>query len=1300
MAGVIDPALLRLSDRRSATNGAVAPNGLSLASSANAAGGVPPLAVPNGASGASNLYPTRNLSGSLSETREQYEARLMAITRKAPLVAACNSLSIRVPNSATLTRLRGDLIRHWFPFSSALASTPPSQPPNASALPPVPRPRRRAPQVSQRAAEAHDVLRSVLVPEPANPIIVAAPSGSRLLAHPVPHRGELNSGVPLLVSSAPRRSQQAHASSSSRASRAPSHPQPSSALRRPPVTPQRQFNTAPQVSSPLRATPLQHDPEVFPVIHIPAVAEGEEAADEAELLRLYDVSGANASELLSYEDSDDDEEYDDNDEESPPESDDDESGESGDKSTGAAASSRQPRRRISSGDHEEFRIGVRVAAVRRTEGNRRPGGLKTQKAMVRAWLEFLRIALEKGQIRDDIVDELSLLLYIQYCAEREKRTRRGFPIPGTRVGASQLKKMFFGALRIRKEQDARDPDLARNRPATTVVVYDAIKTRMDEALERVRNGLNEGEDAPDIIANTFLSEVTNQQLDRIGVGFLSHPHLCLTIFGHLAWTAQHASGNRGDDFRALKLCELQPYNITHPNGSTAIYSVLGFRAKKRRAREACVINPVYSAFIAHMRPEMCPLGAIALYLHWLYDEKQLTSVMEIDWAINKSWRQVRILHGPKAATVPFNEQSLYNLYCKVYVAAGFNSRLKAHLPRHLLGYKQAEMNVDAAETAKMGWVRGQTYHDTYAPALPRKAILGAAGFRVDESYDPVWRHVRVPEQFLSLVCPMAEEIHAKIVDKVNLSGAANHWAMVQHLRPYVFQCGAALMQKCPDSAIFGLPALANADVRNWMKTEFPTQLSLLQANAGSPVDLTRIQNESLRTEMEELRCISNAQALELKKLRELFERRTAVLSPAKGFSASNYHRNAAVSSSSLPPPPMSPLILHLDENSVETGTYQTEDDSTMRAFVNPSPRTPDTPRATTQVDLILPPAAAFFEPNGPVSVFPPLLGQKSASWPEVFALIKCPALCWPVWGVTKTLEQFADLDELWSVYAVGDPVYNSQGMQTGMKPPLQLVEQYFHSSWRTSDDGPERKRLQKHWQRIREIPEWIGNLSERRHVSPSVIISELNTFKGEKGLNWLSNKVADLRKGAAAATIPVDAPQSLPSSSTTPTQLDSNEGDHPPLATTSTLGPAFVLHPSYNTSQATADSRKGKKRAAAVDARRPSKKPKQQESFHLPFHPPSVLKLTEMGVNDLWEVIGVDRAQKRSLLNFSTIRGFQADKRRLRTLLVDIDINCFENDHHGGINADVIDFDAEELLSAHRALKEIGGVIDLAAEDD
>jgi hypothetical protein len=30
-------------------------------------------------------------------------------------------------------------------------------------------------------------------------------------------------------------------------------------------------------------------------------------------------------------------------------------------------------------------------------------------------------------------------------------------------------------------------------------------------------------------------------------------------------------------------------------------------------------------------------------------------------------------------------------------------------------------------------------------------------------YNPAWCHVHVPEQFLSLACPMAESVHAEIV---------------------------------------------------------------------------------------------------------------------------------------------------------------------------------------------------------------------------------------------------------------------------------------------------------------------------------------------------------------------------------------------------------------------------------------------------------------------------------------------------------------------------------------------------------
>jgi hypothetical protein len=52
--------------------------------------------------------------------------------------------------------------------------------------------------------------------------------------------------------------------------------------------------------------------------------------------------------------------------------------------------------------------------------------------------EFVRIAMAKGDIQDGIVDEHSLLCFINYNAERPKRTRKGLEIPGTFIGAVGL----------------------------------------------------------------------------------------------------------------------------------------------------------------------------------------------------------------------------------------------------------------------------------------------------------------------------------------------------------------------------------------------------------------------------------------------------------------------------------------------------------------------------------------------------------------------------------------------------------------------------------------------------------------------------------------------------------------------------------------------------------------------------------------------------------------------------------------------------------------------------------------------
>jgi hypothetical protein len=105
---------------------------------------------------------------------------------------------------------------------------------------------------------------------------------------------------------------------------------------------------------------------------------------------------------------------------------------------------------------------------------------------------------------------------------------------------SQIKKGFYGALRIRKQQAATDAALASTRPAATVYVWDLVKTRMREAIVRHRQwvtqshfpiadslfmscrGLILGQDAPDIVANTFLDQTSEEQLKKIGYGFLSH----------------------------------------------------------------------------------------------------------------------------------------------------------------------------------------------------------------------------------------------------------------------------------------------------------------------------------------------------------------------------------------------------------------------------------------------------------------------------------------------------------------------------------------------------------------------------------------------------------------------------------------------------------------------------------------------------------------------------------------------------------------------------------------------------------
>jgi hypothetical protein len=103
----------------------------------------------------------------------------------------------------------------------------------------------------------------------------------------------------------------------------------------------------------------------------------------------------------------------------------------------------------------------------------------------------------------------------------------------------------------------------------------------------------------------------------------------------------------------------------------------------------------------------------------------------------------------------------------------------------------------------------------------------------------------------------------------------------------MIECGAAIWQLVPTSAIFWLPAFQDTDVRNWMKTGFPAQLSDLQAVAGDPLQIERIQNVVNVL----ARVLTGNATHEIRELRALLNPRTAVFTPARGLSASVYNRN-------------------------------------------------------------------------------------------------------------------------------------------------------------------------------------------------------------------------------------------------------------------------------------------------------------------------------------------------------------------------------------------------------------------------
>jgi hypothetical protein len=74
-----------------------------------------------------------------------------------------------------------------------------------------------------------------------------------------------------------------------------------------------------------------------------------------------------------------------------------------------------------------------------------------------------------------------------------------------------------------------------------------------------------------------------------------------------------------------------------------------------------------------------------------------------------------------------------------------------------------------------------------------------------------------------------------------------------------------------------------------MAADYPSQLAILQAKQGSPMDLEHMQNAILRRSLEELRALQAESNMQVHKLTQLIEWRMQVFSPAKAYSHETYN---------------------------------------------------------------------------------------------------------------------------------------------------------------------------------------------------------------------------------------------------------------------------------------------------------------------------------------------------------------------------------------------------------------------------
>ncbi|KAN0139095.1 hypothetical protein V8E53_003097, partial [Lactarius tabidus] len=365
---------------------------------------------------------------------------------------------------------------------------------------------------------------------------------------------------------------------------------------------------------------------------------------------------------------------------------------------------------------------------------RRKSGRQTEKSVLSLWKQWVPGAIAVGIIPDIIVDANHSMAYLKYAATRQLLTTTGQDQDNRQqLSSASLKKVMTMLGRVRRRQVDDDRTLEISRPASSNRSSEFYKALMVEA-QRLQL-----EDADfDVSENTILdSQLFPEHFEQVTKSILTGlDQLPSIIKAHFSWTWQCTTLNRGDELVNLLLSCLQPFQLCVPehmpiNGRRPglghyFFGVLSLyhetKVPKPGKRE-----PDYNFVLPHREPLRCSIGALAILLHFVFDQEGLVAKTPgWDWSCPSTWRMIRLMFGKTATTI--------------------KSKKKLHLARCTMPTVLEEMGVTMDEIDGIGHWASNTRREVYAAKIPKSAVVALAGFYVGEAYHVPWAGVPVPDK--------------------------------------------------------------------------------------------------------------------------------------------------------------------------------------------------------------------------------------------------------------------------------------------------------------------------------------------------------------------------------------------------------------------------------------------------------------------------------------------------------------------------------------------------------------------------